>query len=60
MRWHKRIVQTLAEASGWATARLPGLVGAALISTAGWMVYEPLGLALGGAFCLAVDWRMSR
>ncbi|WP_438478967.1 hypothetical protein [Streptomyces asiaticus] len=58
MPWPKRVAQTLAEAAGWTAARLPGLVGAVLVSAAGWMVYEPLGLALGGAFCLAVDWRM--
>lgn len=52
-----KVVGALAAAAGWAAARLPGAVGAVLISAAGWMVYAPAGLALAGAFCLAADWR---
>ncbi|MCP9209290.1 hypothetical protein [Streptomyces cucumeris] len=58
MTWAKRAAEALAGAAGAATARLPGLAGAGLVSAAGWMVYEPLGLAIAGAFCLAMDWRM--
>ncbi|MFD5033641.1 hypothetical protein ACFWM0_25020 [Streptomyces sp. NPDC058405] len=50
----------LAGAAGWVAARLPGVAGAVLISTAGWLVYEPAGLLLAGAFCLLADWRSAR
>lgn len=52
-----KAVGALAGAAGAAVARLPGLLGAGLVSTAGWMVYEPAGLAIAGVFCLLVDWR---
>ncbi|MDJ0461562.1 hypothetical protein [Streptomyces sp. H27-C3] len=50
----------LAGAAGWIVARLPGVAGAVLVSAAGWMVFEPAGLFLAGAFCLAADWRGAR
>ncbi|MEU6702543.1 hypothetical protein [Streptomyces wuyuanensis] len=52
-----KLVGSLAAAAGWAVGRLPGVAGAALISTAGWMVYQPAGLAIAGVFCLLADWR---
>ena len=52
-----KAVGALAGAAGWVVARLPGVAGAVLVSTAGWLVYEPAGLALAGAFCLWADWR---
>ena len=59
MKWSKT-VGALAAAAGWAAARLPGVAGAVLVSASGWMVYEPAGLALAGAFCLLADWRGTR
>lgn len=55
-----KTVGALAAVAGWAVARLPGVAGAALVSAAGWMVYEPAGLALAGGFCLLADWRGTR
>lgn len=52
-----KAVGVLASAAGWTAARLPGVAGAALVSLAGWMVYEPAGVALAGGFCLLADWR---
>lgn len=53
-------VVALAGAAGWIVRQLPSAVGAGLVSAAGWMVYEPVGVLLAGAFCLAADWRRSR
>lgn len=55
-----KVVLALAGAAGWAVARVPGVAGAGLVSWAGWMVYQPAGLLLAGAFCLLADWRSSR
>lgn len=52
-----KLVGALAAVAGWVVAKTPGVAGAVLISSAGWLVYEPAGLALAGAFCLAADWR---
>lgn len=52
-----KVVGALAGAAGWIVARLPSAAGAALISTAGLLVYVPAGLALAGGFCLLADWR---
>ncbi|MET7779573.1 hypothetical protein ABZU94_29755 [Streptomyces mirabilis] len=52
-----KTVGALAAACGWAAARLPGVAGAALVSAAAWLVYVPAGLAVGGVFLLAADWR---
>jgi hypothetical protein len=51
------MVGALASACGWVAARLPGAAGALLLSAAAWQVYTPAGMAVAGAFCLAVDWR---
>ncbi|MFE3381920.1 hypothetical protein [Streptomyces anulatus] len=53
-------VVALAGAAGSFVRQLPSTAGACLVSAAGWMVYEPAGLALAGLFCLAADWRRSR
>ncbi|MER7814075.1 hypothetical protein [Streptomyces sp. NPDC096153] len=53
----RRVVGSLAAGAGWAVGRLPGVAGAALVSAAGWMVYQPAGLAIAGVFCLLADWR---
>lgn len=55
-----KAVGALAAAAGWTVARLPSVAGAMLISAAGWSVYEPVGLALAGTFCLLADWRFTR
>ena len=52
-----RVLGALAAAAGWTAARLPGVLGAGLISWAACMVYVPAGLAVAGAFCLLADWR---
>ncbi|MEU8713610.1 hypothetical protein [Streptomyces sp. NPDC048663] len=52
-----RVVGALAAAAGWVVPRVPGVLGAALVSCAAWMVYAPAGLAVAGAFCLLADWR---
>ncbi|MEU9380008.1 hypothetical protein AB0D38_02910 [Streptomyces sp. NPDC048279] len=52
-----KVLGALAAAAGWTIARLPGVLGAVLISWAAWMVYAPAGLAVAGAFCLLSDWR---
>ncbi|MFE9098498.1 hypothetical protein [Streptomyces sp. NPDC007264] len=56
MTWPK-MLGALADAAGWAAARLPGAAGALLVSWAAGMVYLPAGLAVAGTFCLLADWR---
>lgn len=55
-----KAVGALAGAAGWIVARLLSVAGAVLISAAGWSVYEPVGLALAGGFCLLADWKFTR
>jgi hypothetical protein len=55
-----KVMGALAGAAGWIVAKLPGAAGAALVSVAGWLVYEPAGLLLAGTFFLLADWRAGR
>ncbi|MEU6490384.1 hypothetical protein ABZ890_08320 [Streptomyces sp. NPDC046984] len=55
-----KMLGALAAAAGSTARRLPGLLGAGLISWAACMVYLPAGVAVAGAFCLMADWRSTR